>query len=263
MDILETIIKDITSKNIHKWKQFDDNKEAQFDIAQTRKPLIPRIMDPHNDKDNFFLIAEIKRASPSQGIIKKDFDPLAIAQLYVSQGVDAISILTEETHFKGSLQYLQQVRNYTHNTPLLRKDFIVHPYQVQEAYLAGADMVLLIVACLSDEKLAYLYQCIEQLGMTALIEIHSKEELDRALRIDPKLIGINNRDLRTFEVNLHTTFDLIVDIPSHIKVISESGIASKEDTILLKEHGVAGCLVGQSILETQNPQELIRALKNI
>lgn len=263
MDILEKIIADTKLRNEHKWRGFQVDKALEvLSQVDARIPLRPALLDDlYKSHEELYLILEIKKASPSQGIICDSFNPLSIAKSYVEGGADAISILTEETFFKGSLTHLKMVRNYALNTPLLRKDFIVHPYQVYETYEYGADLVLLIVAALQDDMLAFLYEYIESFGMTALVEVHTQEELERALKINPKVIGINNRDLRSFEVRLSTTIQLISMVPKGIKVISESGIFTDIDVVLLQTYGIHGILVGQSVLESDDPKRKIESFK--
>lgn len=262
MDILEKIIDNIKSKSWDKWKEFNANESIKEAIKQGHRiPNVPTIFQDSFPKDEMFLIAEIKQASPSQGIICENFNPIEIAQTYIDNNVDAISILTEEDFFRGHLNDLRQVRSLTSTLPLLRKDFIVHPFQVKEAYDYGADMVLLIVAALEDDELAFLYNYILDFGMTPLVEVHNERELERAMRLNPTLIGINNRDLRTFKVDINTSVQLKKQIPLSSKVISESGIFTEAHVRLLKEQGLSGMLVGQSILESNDTGEFIRCLK--
>lgn len=264
-DILNKIIKDTTQRNQNKWRGFHVEKgieDSRF-VKGARVPLVPTILNTSysKERESMYLIAEVKRASPSQGIICDSFDPLSIATTYKENGVDAISILTEERFFMGSVDHLLTIRQTMVDIPLLRKDFIVHPYQVKESYDFGADIVLLIVAALSDSMLQFLYEYITAYGMTALVEVHSENDLQRALNINPTLIGINNRDLRTFQVDINTSISLVKQIPSEVRVLSESGISSDVDVILLKSYGISGILVGQSILISDNPAEQINLLQ--
>lgn len=205
------------------------------------------------------VIAEIKRASPSAGIIREDFDPIEVAQSYSEGGAACLSILTDETFFKGSNEYLQSVRTHC-PLPLLRKDFIIDSYQVYEARILGADCILLIVAILSTEKLTDLYALAKNLDMDVLVEVHDKAELDIALTLKNPLIGINNRDLHTFETTLKITFDLIRHIPKHYLVVTESGIHSREDVDFLREHDVKAFLVGEAFMRCVNPGSKIKEL---
>ncbi len=193
------------------------------------------------------LIAEVKKASPSRGVIRADFDPVAIARTYQEHGAACLSVLTDETYFQGRLGYLQQVRAAV-KLPVLRKDFIIDTYQVLEARTAGADAVLLIAECLDDASLASLHDAIVELGMTPLVELYEPENLPRVLKVGAKLIGINNRNLRTFEVDLEHTLRLRREIPADRVVVGESGIRTREDVLRLQEAGVQAMLVGESLM---------------
>jgi indole-3-glycerol phosphate synthase len=193
------------------------------------------------------LIAEVKKASPSKGVIRHDFDPVAIAKIYQQHGASCISVLTDESYFQGSLEYLRQVRVAV-DLPVLRKDFIIDPYQVVEARAAGADAVLLIAECLDDDSLEELYKAIVDLGMTPLVELYEPANLARVLRLGARLVGVNNRDLRTFEVDLEHTIRLRGQIPSDRVVVGESGIRSRQDVQRLEAAGVQAMLVGESLL---------------
>ena len=196
------------------------------------------------------LIAEVKRASPSMGVIRPNFNPLEIAGIYGTNGAAAISILTEPKYFQGSLDYLRDIKKSlaAKPIPLLRKDFIIDPYQVLEARAYGADGILLIVAILTTEKLSELLQLSHQLGMMSLIEVHTERELDIAIRSNAKIIGINNRDLNTFKVDLQTTARLRPLIPPDRIVVSESGIRSRQDMNNLKEWGINAALIGEALM---------------
>ncbi len=169
------------------------------------------------------VIAEVKKASPSKGVIRADFDPRAIARSYESAGATCISVLTDEAFFQGLDQYLIDIRA-TVALPVLRKDFIIDPYQIAEARAMGADCILLIVAALQPQQLRDYYAAARDFGLDVLVEVHDRAELDRCLALSPAIIGINNRDLRTFETRLSTTFDLLPDIPNDVVVVTESGI---------------------------------------
>lgn len=197
------------------------------------------------------LIAEIKKASPSKGLIREDFDPPDIAKTYTAHGASCISILTDETFFQGSLSYLQQVRAVV-DTPLLRKEFILDTYQIYEARAAGADAILLIAEILTATELAHFSDLAQQLGMVALIELYDTDNLPAVLATGTPLIGVNNRDLRTFEVDLGHTVRLRNQIPEDILLVGESGIHSREDALYLQEHGVDAMLVGESLMREKN-----------
>ncbi|HOP75707.1 MAG TPA: indole-3-glycerol phosphate synthase TrpC [Bacillota bacterium] len=204
------------------------------------------------------IIAEVKQASPSKGLLTADFQPGALAQTYEMAGAAAISVLTEPHYFRGSLADLQTVKEAAKETPVLRKDFIIDRYQLAEARLFGADAVLLIVAVLTPATLMELIRETLVLGMTPLVEVHQAEEIAIACDAGAEVIGINNRDLKTFEVSLETTFNLRPRIPAGITVISESGIHHREDLILLKQAGVHGVLIGEALVTHKDPASKIR-----
>jgi len=205
------------------------------------------------------LIAEIKRASPSKGAIRLDLNPADLARIYADNGAAAISVLTDSKYFGGSLDDLRAVRQ-TVDLPLLRKDFVLDPYQVYEARAAGADAVLLIVAILSDPALSLLYALTRRLNMSALIEVHNENELQRALRLVPPLIGINNRDLSTFTVDLETTVRLRPMLPADICVVAESGIHSRADLDRLRQIGIDAVLVGEALVRSDDTGRQVREL---
>ena len=193
------------------------------------------------------LIAEVKKASPSAGLIRPDFDPVEIAAVYERHGAACLSVLTDEPYFQGSLEYLRQVRAAV-ELPVLRKDFVIDEYQVVEARAAGADAVLLIAECLDDAALGALYSAIVGLGMTALVELFEPENLPRVLSLDAPLVGINNRNLKTFETDLEHTLRLKRQIPDDRLVVGESGIRTRADVERLEAAGVAAMLVGESLM---------------
>ncbi|NJN81670.1 MAG: indole-3-glycerol phosphate synthase TrpC [Caldilineaceae bacterium] len=196
------------------------------------------------------LIAEVKRASPSKGLIARDWDPPRIGETYVRNGAAAISCLTDSRFFQGELAYLtaiaERLRSLQMSAPILRKDFIYHEYQVYEARMAGADALLLIVAVLSDKELRQLLSLTHECGMQALIEVHDDEELDRALAVDARVLGVNNRNLKTFEVDIENTARLRAQIPAGKVVVGESGIRNTDDVRRMAEMGCDAILVGES-----------------
>jgi indole-3-glycerol phosphate synthase len=196
------------------------------------------------------LIAEIKKASPSAGVIVEAFDPLAIAKNYARAGVDAISVLTDEKFFQGHLSYLNLIRKAVPQ-PLLRKDFILDEIQIVEAAGAGADAILLIVAALPQERLKALLETAETYQLDVLVEVHTLEEMDRALETDARIIGINNRNLATFEVDLGVTEQLSEEVPKEIVLVSESGIRTAEDVARIKACGVDAVLIGEALMRGQ------------
>ncbi len=193
------------------------------------------------------LIAEVKRASPSRGLIRKDFHSVDIALTYQRHGASCISVLTDESYFQGSLGIFRNVREAV-DLPLLRKDFIIDPYQVLEARAAGADAVLLIAECLDDSRLKSLHDAICELGMTPLVELHDAGNLPRVLAAGAKLIGINNRDLRTFRTDLEHTLRLCAEVPADRVLVSESGIRTHADVERLAAAGIGAMLVGESLM---------------
>lgn len=205
------------------------------------------------------VIAEVKKASPSKGVIREDFDPAAIARSYEQGGATCLSVLTDRDFFQGSEAYLQQAREAC-ALPVLRKDFTIDPWQVWEARAIGADAVLLIAAALEDELLAQLYAATRDAGLDALVEVHTREELHRALRLDAELIGINNRDLHTFDTTLDTTLDLLDEIPDDRLVITESGIHEPENVHRMRDNGVEAFLVGEAFMRAADPGRELRRL---
>ena len=205
------------------------------------------------------LIAEVKKASPSAGIICKDFDPVRIAKEYEAAGASCLSVLTDEKFFHGSLDYLRQIRAAV-KLPLLRKDFIIDERQILEAIEWGADAILLIVSILSDEQLKKFHALAADAGLAVLVEVHDTPEMERALKINPPLIGVNNRDLKTFKVDLATTENLAVKLGKDKILVAESGIHTRADVERLKKCGARAILVGESLLRDGNIQTKIREL---
>lgn len=206
------------------------------------------------------LIAEVKRASPSRGVLSANLDAAELAKTYLANGASAISVLTDERFFNGSLDDLRRVADLAEFPPVLCKDFILSPYQILEARAAGAAAVLLIAACLSTDELGELYGFTRQCGMDALIEVHTLAELEQALVCQPAIIGVNNRDLTTFEVHLETALNLIKRIPSHVIRVAESGIRTREDVCRLSEAGFDALLIGESLVTSPSPAQKLREL---
>jgi len=198
------------------------------------------------------VIAEIKKASPSKGILRENFDPAAIAESYEKGGACCLSVLTDVDFFQGAEEYLKQARAQC-SLPVLRKDFMIDAYQVYEARAMGADCILLIVSCLTDDQMASLSELAQQLGMDVLVEVHDAEELERALQLPLPMVGINNRNLRTFETSLQTTLDLIRQIKDERIVVTESGILQPQDVTLMREHQVNAFLVGEAFMRSDDP----------
>ncbi|HEV8543777.1 MAG TPA: indole-3-glycerol phosphate synthase TrpC [Verrucomicrobiae bacterium] len=210
------------------------------------------------------LIAEVKKASPSAGVIREDFDPVAIARAYEEAGASCISVLTDEKFFQGSKQYMRQIRDAVH-LPILRKDFIIDSLQVLEAIEFGADAILLIVSILTEQELKLFISMAAEAGLDTLVEVHDRSELDRALAAGATIIGINNRDLRTFKVSLHTSVDLIAHAKAHreghLKLfVAESGIHTHSDVSLLTDAGAHAILVGESLMREREIGRKVREL---
>lgn len=205
------------------------------------------------------VIAEIKKASPSKGVLREDFRPAEIARSYAQGGAACLSILTDVDFFQGADLYLQQARAAC-SLPVIRKDFIIDPYQVYEARSIGADCILLIIACLDDGALRALNDLAHQLSMDVLIEVHDEAELERALKVSNRLIGINNRNLRTFEVSLDTTLRMLDRVPGDRILVTESGILSRGDVALMRQHDVNAFLVGEAFMRADRPGDKLLEL---
>jgi indole-3-glycerol phosphate synthase len=205
------------------------------------------------------IIAEVKKASPSKGVIRKDFDPILIARSYERSGATCLSVLTDVHFFQGSDEYLELVRASS-SLPVLRKDFIVEAYQVYEARAIGADCILLIASILDIEKLHEFYDLAMSLGLDVLVEVHNKAELDKALTLSPAMIGVNNRNLKTFEVDLNTTLDLLSLMPEEVVVITESGIGQRADVEQMLSNEVYGFLVGEAFMREPDPGQALEFL---
>lgn len=222
------------------------------ETARSALPFTPRGRPP-------YIIAEIKKASPSKGVLRTDFDPVQFALSYEKVGATAISVLTEEDFFQGSLDHLRSIRAVS-GLPLLRKDFLFDAYQIYEARAAGADLFLLILAMLDDATAHDLKVLGEELGMTALIEVHDAAEAERALRLGVRLLGINNRNLRTFETHLETTLALLPQLPRSVRVVTESGFQTRADIERLLDAGVDTFLIGEAFMRAAHPGQALMQL---
>jgi indole-3-glycerol phosphate synthase len=231
-------------------RQMEETPLAQVKAFARLSPNALNFAGALTARPGVSIIAEVKRASPSRGLIAQEWDPELIGETYARNGAAAISCLTDSRFFQGELAYLtgikERLREIGQETPVLRKDFIYHEYQVCEARMAGADALLLIVAVLSDVELGKLYQLTSELGMQALIEVHDEAELERALAIDAQIIGVNNRNLKTFEVDIHNTARLRARIPAHKVVVAESGIRDADDVRRMADMGCDAILVGET-----------------
>ena len=231
------------------------------DLAhQVRSDAARHALSKALHRDGVNVIAEFKRRSPSKGVIRPDADLLQIVKSYEAGGAAAISVLTEEDYFSGSLDDLRAVKAAV-LLPVLRKDFVFDEYQVYESAAAGADAILLIVAALDDELLLRLRRLAEdELGLDALVEVHTSDEMKRAVGCDARLIGVNNRDLRTFEVSLETSLSLATEAPSDALLVSESGLRTREDLSRLHAAGFRGFLIGETLMRAENPQQALNEL---
>jgi len=205
------------------------------------------------------VIAEIKKASPSKGVLRSDFIPADIAQSYAEFGAACLSVLTDKQFFQGSVDYLKQARASC-DLPVLRKDFMIDVYQVYEARAMGADAILLIAACLDDARMAEMEAVARSLDMAVLVEVHDRAELERALKLKTRLVGINNRNLKTFEVSLQTTLDMLSDIPEDRLLVTESGIQTAADVQRMREAHVHAFLVGEAFMRAKEPGEALAQL---
>lgn len=212
------------------------------------------------DYSGVSVIAEVKKASPSKGIISHDFDPIKIANHYEQSGAQAVSVLTDMDFFKGDLRYLLQVRD-TIKLPVIRKEFIIDPIQIEEAQVYGADAILLIVAILEKQQIIDFHAQAKELGMDVLVEVHDEKELETAMAAESELIGVNNRNLNDFTVDINTTFRLKKLLPENFPLVSESGLQGKEDFTRLKEEGVAAALIGESLMRAGAESDLLSSLR--
>lgn len=271
-DQAPTILQEIVTTKLS-WvqqKQAETPSAAIQDLAQAQPPARDFVgaLKKRVAQGQSAVIAEVKKASPSQGVIREDFQPVAIAQSYEKHGAACLSVLTDVQYFQGADQYLQQVRAVV-SLPVLRKDFMVDPYQIYESRALGADCILLIAAVLSADQMAELCAIAQSLGMAVLVEVHDTAELEKSLSLPTPLLGINNRNLHTFEVSLQTTLDLKRQVQAQIDpqqpeggkwIVSESGIHSPADVALLREQGVHSFLVGESFMRADEPGEALAKL---
>jgi len=230
-------------------------------MASERSPVrgFAQAMAGRISNEQVAVIAEVKKASPSQGVIREDFKPAEIAASYQRGGASCLSVLTDVDYFQGADEYLQQARDAC-GLPVLRKDFNVDPYQVVEARAIGADAILLIAAVLERGQMQELAATAAELNLDILVEVHDRAELEVALELDPQLLGINNRDLHSFDTSLQTTLDLLEYVPAGTSVVTESGIHTAEDVALMREGGVFGFLVGEAFMRADDPGEKLQQL---
>lgn len=237
-------------------------KEIKSKISGTEKPRDYKAAIKRSSDEKIKLIAEIKKASPSKGIIRKNFDPAEIAVIYGKKQANAISIITEQDFFQGEIAFLPMVKKIT-KKPLLRKDFIFDEYQIYESRLNSADAILLIAAILGKNQASEYLHISKELGLSVLFEVHDHKELETALSVDADIIGINNRDLKTMLIDINTTFKLKKEIPSEKIIVSESGIKTKDDILKLESNGIDAVLIGTSFMEAEDIEKKIEELFEI
>lgn len=258
--ILDEIIKRTKEDLVKKEKEFSAEWLGRSLAFNSRVPRDVREFLTTTPDDPYKIIAEVKKASPSKGVIRENFDPLEIAQAYERGGANALSVLTEPHYFQGKLEYLAGIRRYV-SIPLLRKDFIISKYQILEALVYGADFILLIAAALSLKELKELLDYTRHLGMEALVEIHDKTDLTKAISSGADIIGINHRNLQTFEMDMELSYKLIPLIPNGKIIVAESGIYEHGQLKDLNKAGVDAFLVGESLMRQDNVEEALKTLK--
>tara|TARA_X000000368_G_scaffold343814_1_gene282459 strand:- start:1921 stop:2670 length:750 start_codon:yes stop_codon:yes gene_type:complete len=245
MNILDKIVANTRSKlEDKKLKIPFDELSSKIDMNNLKKSIFKKTLEGSNQA----IIAEIKKASPSAGLISEDFDPVLKAKEYESFGASALSILTEEDYFQGDIQYLIDVKAVS-NLPILRKDFIIDKYQIYESKIIGADCILLIASILNDDELKIFSQIAEKLGLDYIIEVHNKDELSRVKNFSKAIIGVNNRNLKTFEVDIDNSIGLRQEFQEDNIFVSESGIKNQKDIDKLKEHNINVFLIGESLMK--------------
>jgi len=259
-----TILKKIVDR---KWEEIKERKQT-VSLEMVRDQALSNTDAPRGFADSLArslregrsaVIAEIKKASPSKGVIREDFRPADIAISYQEGGASCLSVLTDRDFFQGHEDYLKEARTAC-DLPVIRKDFIIDPYQVYEARAIGADGILLIAACLDDNSMLELNLLAHELDMDVLVEVHDEAELHRALKLPNRLIGINNRNLHTFELTLQTTFDLLAQIPDDRIIVTESGILGRNDVEAMRQHQVNSFLVGETFMRADDPGQKLAEL---
>jgi len=248
-----------------------DSKKRELDEISKKVPLktiqaslsgVPEPRDFHSaltkgKERNNRIIAEVKKASPSKGVIREHFEPVKIAQSYELNGAAAVSVLTEEKYFMGNLNYLSDIKKNI-SLPVFRKDFLFDPYHIYQSKACGADALLLIAAILTKETIKNLLQLCDELSLCTVVEVHTERELETALQAGASIIGINNRDLNTFDTDISTTINLMKHIPHNVVVVSESGISNKDHIVKLKAAGVHAFLIGESLMKADDPGEKLQ-----
>lgn len=238
-------------------------KEDLIDLLEGNNKPVSFIKELIKKNNNNLpsIIAEVKKASPSKGIIKEDFNHIEIAKNYIDGGAACISVLTDFPSFQGRLQYMKDIKDKT-NIPLLRKDFMIDPYQIYESRLHGADCILIIMKMINIDIAGELYELSTKLGMDVIFEVNNSEELSKALELSPKIIGINNRNLNDFSTNINNSIQLSKSIPEEICIISESGITNRKDIEILMENKIKNFLIGENLIKSQNIKEKLEKLIN-
>ena len=258
-----SILKEICSEKlleVNKLKSTITESKLLDLIKLQEKPRgFKQALDNKISKNHYGLIAEIKKASPSKGLLKKDFNPVNIAKEYFNGGAACLSILTEEKWFQGSINYLINIKKHV-NLPILRKDFILDPWQVLETRSIGADCILIILSAVNDSLASELIETAKSIGLDVLVEVHNEKEIERAIFLNPDLIGINNRNLKTLDIDLNNTFKLSKLIPKSYDIVCESGLNNNNDIKTMKEIGIMRFLVGESLIKSDNIEESTKEL---
>lgn len=259
MNVLDRICAD-KRDHIEAQKKVKSLSDLETEIKNSVPPkgFIERLSE-FNSNNKIALITEVKKASPSKGLIREDFNPVEIAKTYTDNGAACLSVLTDEPYFQGRDKYFRDIRAVV-DIPLLRKDFMLDPYQIVESRALGADCILLIMAALEDSQAQELYALSSELGMDVLVEVHDDDELERALALDPAMIGVNNRNLKTLEVDLQNGINMARKIPNTVMKVGESGIYSHDDLTRLKDEGFQAFLVGESLMRQQDIAAAVKKL---
>ncbi len=257
---MSSVLQEICEKKrAHVERQKSLQPQSEMESLAQSMPPAKGFIDALQNAKGAALIAEVKKASPSKGIIRENFDPLKIAQSYERAGASCLSVLTDTPYFQGSDEYFKAVREAV-ALPMLRKDFMIDPYQIYESRALGADCILLIMAALDDEMAKELYDLSTALGMDVLIEIHNLEELERSKALNPRMVGVNNRNLKTLNVDIQTSFDLLKHIPESALKVAESGISEAKTIQDLHSAGYKAFLVGESLMRQENIENAVKAL---
>ena len=255
-NVLDKICKD---KRVHVKAKKAETSLADIKARATDSDKPRGFINALKANPGISLISEVKKASPSKGVIREDFDPVAIAQIYEENGASCLSVLTDEPYFQGHDDYFAAIRQAV-KLPMLRKDFMIDEYQIYESRALGADCILIIMACLSDDQAKALYDLSIDLGMDVLVEVHDEEELERSILLNPAMVGVNNRNLKTLEVSHDTGLALSQKLPENVLRIAESGIYTSGDLKKFLDHGYAGFLVGESLMREDNIGAAVKKL---